>query len=96
MPLKSFLPFLYISTLFAYSPASGFEHNVKPHCPPDKEVCEFDWVVDYVETMIYYEDGGAGHPIVVRNGSLYQRSSCNTYIPIDISKGEKTNIYHFV
>nr|XP_011452039.2 laccase-3 [Crassostrea gigas] len=93
MPLTSFLPFLYISVLFTYSPAFGFEHNVKPHCPPDKEVCEFDWVVDYVETMIYYEDGGAGHPIVVRNGSLYQRSSCNTYIPIDISKDSEKAIF---
>jgi hypothetical protein len=61
---------------------------VTPHCPPEEEICEFDWVIDYIETMIYYDENGAGNPIVVRNGSLFQRAGCDQYIPIDISKGK--------
>ena len=81
--------YLFFAIAFlSYRPANTFDHDVQPHCPPEEEVCEFDWVVDYIETMIYYDESGAGDPVVVRNGSLFRRSSCNTYIPIDIAKGK--------
>nr|XP_022325863.1 laccase-like [Crassostrea virginica] len=79
--------YLFFAIAFlSYRPANTFDHDVQPHCPPEEEVCEFDWVVDYIETMIYYDESGAGDPVVVRNGSLFRRSSCNVYIPIDIAK----------
>ena len=81
--------YLFFAIAFlSYRPANTFDHDVQPHCPPEEEVCEFDWVVDYIETMIYYDESGAGDPVVVRNGSLFRRSSCNGYIPIDIAKGK--------
>ncbi|XP_062605180.1 uncharacterized protein LOC134266971 [Saccostrea cucullata] len=84
------LPYLLC---FVTRSVDGFDHNVKPHCPPEVEVCEFDWVIDYVETMIYYDKDGRGNPIVVRNGTLFQRSDCNTLIPVDVNKDAHRAIF---
>ncbi|XP_055998671.1 uncharacterized protein LOC130047473 [Ostrea edulis] len=71
----------------------GFDHSVKPHCPPDEEICEFDWVIDYIETMIYYDENCSGKPIVVRNGSLFKRTGCNQFVPIHINEDANKAIF---
>ncbi|XP_033744030.1 laccase-2-like [Pecten maximus] len=58
---------------------AAFEQEVVPKCPPEVEVCEFEWTIDYLETMVVYEEGGNGNPVVNRNGSLYKRTGCDDY-----------------
>ena len=46
--------------LALYSSTHGFDHNVVPACAPEEDVCVFDWKIDYIETMIYFEEQGGG------------------------------------
>lgn len=62
--------------------ATTFEQEVVPKCPPEVAVCEFDWTIDYLETMVVYEEGGNGNPVVNRNGTLYKRTGCDDYVPL--------------
>ena len=59
-----------------------FEHEVTPSCGPEVKSCEFNWTVDYLETMVVFNDNGRGFPVVVRNESLVKRTACDTFDPL--------------
>lgn len=65
--------------LLCISKLNCFDHDVVPACGPDAKTCEFNWTVDYLETMVVFEDGGRGYPVVLRNGTLMKRTSCDTF-----------------
>ena len=69
--------------LLCISEVKCFDHDVVPACGPDAKTCEFNWTVDYLETMVVFEDGGRGYPVVLRNGTLMKRTSCDTFEPLN-------------
>ena len=86
-----------VVVLALFSSTHGFDHNVVPACAPEEDVCVFDWKIDYIETMIYFEEqGGGGEPVVVRNGSIFRRAGCDEYIPINSSEGNNARPYRNV
>ncbi|OWF54327.1 Laccase-2 [Mizuhopecten yessoensis] len=80
-----------ISLLFVWLPfAVGFEQEVVPKCGPEVEICEFEWTVEYLETMVVYGEGGTGNPVVSRNGSLFKRTGCDDYEPLTEAEMKNT------
>ncbi|XP_060062633.1 uncharacterized protein LOC132543181 [Ylistrum balloti] len=76
--MKFFIRFILLLGISTWS-SIAFDQEVLPKCGPDVEVCEFDWTIDYLETMVVYDEGGNGNPVVSRNGSLYKRTGCDNY-----------------
>ncbi|KAJ8320861.1 LOW QUALITY PROTEIN: hypothetical protein KUTeg_002448 [Tegillarca granosa] len=57
----------------------SFEQKVVPSCNQNEPVCEFNWVIDYLETMVYFSEEQNPRPVVVRDGVLQKRLGCNNY-----------------
>ncbi|XP_060073312.1 uncharacterized protein LOC132553117 [Ylistrum balloti] len=57
-----------------------FNHEVTPSCGENEKLCEFHWLINYTETMVWYHDyDDDGNPIVYRNDSFYKRLDCSLY-----------------
>ena len=74
----------FIFSLFSLA-ISKFSHIVTPSCRSDTKVCEFDFEVSYMETMVYFDqERKKAAPVVYRNGTFYRRNSynCDTMTPM--------------
>ena len=65
---------------------SKFNHVVSPSCDSSKRVCEFDFEVTYVATMVQHKTDSLAVPIVYRNGTFYRKESYSCENMTEISQ----------
>ncbi|CAC5415838.1 unnamed protein product [Mytilus coruscus] len=84
MKIFTAIPLCFVFKLIT----SSFHNVVEPNCDRTKTVCEYNWTVNYIQTMVYNPPSGTGtrYPIVPVNGTLHARTDCgsnNFYRTVD-------------
>nr|UCK81630.1 L-ascorbate oxidase [Arenicola marina] len=67
--------------------SSGLDHEVRPACPPEASVCQFDFLISQQETMVWYDrPKHKGFPLVYINETFFKRlpggGICDDLAPI--------------
>lgn len=85
----AFLTLLGISMLglIGLAESAGLDHEVRPACPPEATVCQFDFLVTQQETMVWYDrPKHKGFPVVNINDTFFKRlpggGICDDLAPI--------------
>ena len=74
----------------------ALNHDIRKSdkCGPDVETCRYSWVVSRIETMILYENGTNGFPLVIKDNVVYRhtKQDCATLTAVT-EKGSVSIIF---